>query len=53
MSVGRPVYIVEAVRTPIGRGRADGALHDIHPVELLAKVLDEVVKRAKGARIAS
>jgi acetyl-CoA acyltransferase len=41
------VYIVGAVRTPIARGRADGALHDVHPVELLAKVLDEVAKRSK------
>lgn len=50
MSVGRPVYIVGAVRTPIARGRADGALHDVHPVELLAKVLDEVSTRSKGTK---
>ncbi len=39
-------YIVEAVRTPIGRGREDGGLHPVHPVDLLAKVLNEVVERA-------
>lgn len=39
-------YIVEAVRTPIGRGRPDGALHAIHPVRLLAMTLEEVCKRA-------
>ena len=39
-------YIVEAVRTPVGRGREDGALHSIHPVELIAKTLDELMKRA-------
>ena len=33
------VFIVEAVRTPIGRGKADGALHNIHPVDLLAHTL--------------
>jgi acetyl-CoA acyltransferase len=33
------VFIVDAVRTPIGRGKADGALHGIHPVDLLAKTL--------------
>ena len=33
------VFIVDAIRTPIGRGKADGALHGIHPVDLLAHVL--------------
>jgi acetyl-CoA acetyltransferase family protein len=33
------VFICDAVRTPIGRGKADGALHGIHPVDLLAHVL--------------
>jgi len=42
----RDVFIVEAVRTPIGRGREDGALHAVHPVDLLAQTLDECVKRA-------
>lgn len=40
------VYIIDAVRTPIGRGREDGALHGIHPVDLLAMTLHEVVTRA-------
>lgn len=39
-------YIVEAVRTAIGRGRPDGALAPIHPVKLLAISLAEVCKRA-------
>lgn len=46
MGLGRDVYIVEAVRTPIGRGKDDGALHGIHPVDLLARTLDTVVRRA-------
>ena len=33
------IFIVDAIRTPIGRGKADGALHGIHPVDLLAKTL--------------
>ena len=33
------IFIVDAIRTPIGRGKADGALHGIHPVNLLAKTL--------------
>ena len=40
------VFIVEAVRTPVCRGRAEGALNGIHPVRLLSLVLDEVCKRA-------
>lgn len=45
-------FIVEAVRTLIGRGRAGGALHEVHPVDLLALTLSEVIDRAgipKGA----
>jgi acetyl-CoA acetyltransferase family protein len=42
----RDVFIVEAVRTPVGRGRDDGALHSVHPVDLLAGTLNECVKRA-------
>ncbi|HTB13768.1 MAG TPA: thiolase family protein [Bryobacteraceae bacterium] len=33
------VFIVDAIRTPIGRGKPDGALHGVHPVDLLAKTL--------------
>jgi acetyl-CoA C-acetyltransferase len=32
-------YIVDAVRTPRGRGKQGGALHPIHPQELLAQAL--------------
>ena len=40
----REVVIVQAVRTPMGR--RNGVLSGIHPNELGAKVLNEVVKRA-------
>jgi acetyl-CoA acetyltransferase family protein len=44
---GREVVIVEAVRTPIGRGhREKGYYKDTHPNELLGTVYSEVVKRA-------
>ncbi len=34
------VFIVDAIRTPIGRGKAGwSALCGIHPVDLLAKTL--------------
>lgn len=40
------VFIAEAVRTPVARGRENGGLHNIHPVDLLAGVLEEVCSRA-------
>ncbi len=44
---GREVVIVEAVRTPIGRGHAEkGYYKDIHPSNLLAKVYAELFERS-------
>jgi acetyl-CoA acyltransferase len=44
---GREVVIVEAVRTPIGRGHEEkGYYKDVHPSTLLAKVYNEVIDRA-------
>jgi acetyl-CoA acyltransferase len=37
--------IVDALRTPSGRGKPGGALSHIHPVDLLATVLRELVDR--------
>jgi len=37
--------IVDVVRTPSGRGKPDGELSDIHPADLLAGVLIELVNR--------
>jgi acetyl-CoA acyltransferase len=42
----RDVFIVEAIRTPIGRGKDDGALHGVHPVDLLARTLNALVEKA-------
>src|SRR2546423_14602850 len=39
----REAVIVEAVRTPLGK--RGGALKDIHPVDLLAKALNELFAR--------
>ena len=41
----RDAVIVGAVRTPIGKGKANGALHDVLPVDLLAHSLRELVAR--------
>jgi acetyl-CoA acetyltransferase family protein len=44
---GREVVIVEAVRTPIGRGHEEkGYYKDVHPSNLLAKVYGELFERS-------
>jgi acetyl-CoA acyltransferase len=46
-SEGREVVIVEAVRTPIGRGhREKGYYKDVHPNALLGACYSEAIKRA-------
>lgn len=42
---GRPAYVVDIVRTPFAKGRADGALSGAHPVDLLATLLDSLARR--------
>ncbi|MEV5609998.1 thiolase family protein [Streptomyces sp. NPDC052225] len=43
----RDAVIVEAVRTPVGKGRPErGALSGVHPVQLLAHTLRTLVDRA-------
>ena len=42
----RDVFILDAVRTPRGRGKAGkGALSSMHPQELLAQVLNQLARR--------
>jgi acetyl-CoA acetyltransferase family protein len=44
---GREVVIVEAVRTPIGRGHEEkGYYKDVHPSNLLAKAYNELFERS-------
>ena len=44
---GREVVIVEAVRTPVGRGHPEkGYYKDVHPNELLGKSYRAVIERA-------
>jgi acetyl-CoA acyltransferase len=44
---GREVVIVEAVRTPVGRGHPEkGYYRDVHPNELLGRTWVEVIDRA-------
>jgi acetyl-CoA acyltransferase len=41
----RDAVIVDAVRTPIGKGRSSGALHEVHPADLLARSIAGLVGR--------
>ncbi|MFD5518920.1 thiolase family protein [Streptomyces sp. NPDC127066] len=41
----RDAVIVEAVRTPVGKGKPNGSLAHVHPVELLAHTLRALVER--------
>ncbi|MFG2319055.1 thiolase family protein [Streptomyces tendae] len=42
----RDAVVVEAVRTPMGKGKPNGALAHVHPVELLAHTLRALVERS-------
>lgn len=39
--------IVDAIRSPMGRAKPDGALAQVHPVDLLSQVLQQLVERNK------
>ncbi|MBJ7534474.1 acetyl-CoA C-acetyltransferase [Rhodomicrobium vannielii ATCC 17100] len=41
-------YVFDAVRTPRGKGKKDGALHEVTPVKLAAQMLDAVQERNPG-----
>jgi acetyl-CoA acyltransferase len=41
----RDAVIVDAVRTPIGKGKPGGSLHDVHPVRLFGDTLAALVRR--------
>jgi acetyl-CoA C-acetyltransferase len=43
---GREAWIIDGVRSPRGRGKATGSLHELHPQELLAQVLGTLADRA-------
>jgi acetyl-CoA C-acetyltransferase len=38
-------FVYDAIRTPRGKGKADGSLHEVKPVDLLAGVLRELRAR--------
>ncbi|KAL0478168.1 3-ketoacyl-CoA thiolase [Acrasis kona] len=43
---GRDVFIVDCIRSPIGIGKKNGSLHNVHPVNLLSEILKGVTVRA-------
>lgn len=43
----REAVIVEAVRTPLGRGKQTGALYPVHAVDLAAKALGALVEKSR------
>ena len=45
MSTAREAWIIDGVRTPRGKGKPTGALHGVHPQELLAQCLNALVER--------
>ncbi|MEK9977982.1 MAG: hypothetical protein VW602_03500 [Paracoccaceae bacterium] len=38
-------YIYDAIRTPRGRGKSDGSLHTVKPLDLVVGLIDEVRAR--------
>src|SRR5947208_229481 len=45
MPQAREAWIIDGVRTPRGKGNANGALHHVHPQELLAQCLNALTDR--------
>ena len=41
-------YVYDAIRTPRGRGKADGALHGTKPVDLVVGLIHEIRRRFPG-----
>ncbi len=41
-------YIYDAIRTPRGRGKKDGALHTVKPLDLVVGLIDEMRARFPG-----
>ena len=38
-------FVYDAIRTPRGKGKKDGSLHEVKPVDLVVGLLDEIQKR--------
>ncbi|MET9971979.1 hypothetical protein ABZZ80_40350, partial [Streptomyces sp. NPDC006356] len=43
-------YVYDAIRTPRGRGKANGALHGTKPIDLVVGLIHEIRARFPGLR---
>jgi acetyl-CoA C-acetyltransferase len=41
-------FVYDAIRTPRGRGKKNGSLHEVKPVDLVVGLLDEILVRNPG-----
>jgi acetyl-CoA C-acetyltransferase len=48
MSQQPQAFVYDAIRTPRGRGKANGSLHEVKPIDLMVGLLDEVRRRNPG-----
>jgi len=43
-------YVFDAIRTPRGKGKKDGSLHEVKPVDLVADLMNALEKRNPGLK---
>jgi acetyl-CoA C-acetyltransferase len=46
--VSTEAYVYDAIRTPRGRGKANGSLHTTKPIDLVTGLIHEIVRRNPG-----
>jgi acetyl-CoA C-acetyltransferase len=46
MAATREAWIIDAVRSPRGKGKSTGSLHTVHPQRILAQVLEALATRS-------
>jgi len=45
--MSQEAYVFEALRTPRSRGKANGELHEVKPIDLIVTLMDELTDRTK------
>ena len=45
MAMATEAFVYDAIRTPRGKGKKDGSLHEVKPVDLVVGLLDEIKER--------
>ena len=41
-------FVYDAIRTPRGKGKKNGSLHEVKPIDLVVGLLDEIKERNPG-----